>query len=213
MSNRFCIILNEGNNLLTLKTSPQDKVYRLRQGHLFIGNHTPYDAFDLNSESWHIIGHIDNLPLLNYLIYSYYPSQHDVISKEIICLAVKRYGMKILELLQGNFCIIYENAEGDLTLVTEDETQRGNALKAADNAETDCADAPRPALAAATGILLHQPNISQSFSSSTAEKESDKSMSTCRYPRQPYNKQRKIAITRWHDNHLQFIQSRSYPMY
>ncbi len=208
MSNRFCIILNEGNNILTFSTPLQDKIYKLRQGFLFIGDRTPYHTFDIKRESWHIIGHIDNLPLLNYLLYSHYPSQHDVISMDIICLAVKRYGMKIIELLHGNFCIVYEDAEGNLTLVTEKETQRG-ALKAANDAETEHGGAGGPVFADAPQDTRHKPFMPNN----PAGKESIRAAATCRYPRQPYNKQRTIAISRWHDNHLQFIQSVSYPAY
>ena len=207
MSNRFCIILNEGNKSLTMNTPLEDKVYRLKQGYLLIGDRTPYNVFNISSQSWHIIGHIDNLPLLNYLLYSYYPSQNDFISKKIICLAVKRYGMRIIELLQGNFCIIYEDAEGNLTLVTENETQR-RPYNVPNGTGTDrTATLPPPPAAA---VVLQKPYIS----TTPADGEPTRAMPACRCPQQPYSRStRKIAITRWYDNHLQFIQSVSHPIY
>ncbi|QWA11926.1 DUF1933 domain-containing protein [Sodalis ligni] len=208
MSNRFCIILNEGNTILTFATPLQDKIYKIKQGFLFIGDRTPYHTFDIKSESWHIIGHIDNLPLLNYLLYSHYPSQHEVLSLDIICLAVKRYGMKIVELLQGNFCIVYEDAEGNLTLVTEKETQQG-ATKATNDAETERGGTGCPVVAGAPQDTHSKPIIPDI----PAVKEANCAATACRYPQQSYNTQRKIAINRWNDNHLQFIQSVRYPAY
>ncbi len=208
MSNRFCVILNEGNKLLTLTTQPQDKVYLLRQGYLLIGDNTPYKAFEIDKESWHIIGHIDNLPLLNYLLFSYYPSHNDFISKEIICFAIKRYGMKIIELLQGNFCIICEDAKGNLTLVTEDETRRDN-VNAEDAASPDRTGNPPRSPAAAAGAMLQYPFLSYS----PAGKKMSRALSPCRCPQADYQHQREITIIHWHDNHLQYIQSVRYPLY
>ncbi|NDL63647.1 carbapenam-3-carboxylate synthase domain-containing protein [Acerihabitans arboris] len=170
MSNRFCVILNQGNNSLTITTHPQGKVHKLRQGQLFIGGGTPYKTYNQGNESWHIIGHIDNLPLLNYLLFNYYPSTSDLINEEIIGLAVKRYGMNIIELLKGNFCIIHEDADGNLTLVTEDEDQH-----VAPGAPRLCGN-----------------NIA---------------LPACHSPAGHYHNQRQISVTRWRDNHLQFIKA------
>ncbi|XBS69278.1 carbapenam-3-carboxylate synthase domain-containing protein [Acerihabitans sp. KWT182] len=206
MSNRFCIILNEGNKSLTMETPPNDKIYPLRQGILIIGERTPYKAFNINSESWHIIGHIDNLPLLNYLLYSHYPSQNDVISKEIICLAVKRYGMKIIELLQGNFCIIHEDPVGDLTVVTEGETQK-DAAKAANDAMAERASDYTWPFGGADIPLRHSP---LSFYGKAAGKECFRAVPVCQCPQPSYGKRRNIVITRWNDDRLQFIRSVSH---
>lgn len=214
MSNRFCIILNEGNQLLSIVSDAEDKVYKLKQGCLFIGNDTPYSTFTMNNESWHIIGHIENLPLLNYLLFSYYPSHHDLINKEIICLAVKRYGMKIIELLQGNFCIIYEDCEGNLTLVTEDGAHRnkpaikdsGEAAYRGDSARTSLSAAGAKGTKPAVAAFLNNTETENCFISAPSAD------AACWHD--PYEtgiNQYRISLTRWHDHHLQFIQSFRWP--
>jgi len=210
MSNRFCIILNEGNQLLSFSSQPEDKIYKLKQGHLFIGGDTPYSTFTINNESWHIIGHIENLPLLNYLLFSYYPSHHDLINKEIICLAVKRYGMKIIELLRGHFCIIYEDSEGNLTLVTEGDahyhqpaaTKGGGAAYSASPAKQDLpairASGTKPKFTAA----CQEPAAYRAFISEQLIDKTD-----WQYIQDAEINQYRISLTRWQDHHLQFIQS------
>ncbi len=214
MSNRFCVILNQGNNILTVLKYPHDKLHKLRQGHLLIGEHTPYKSYNQEDGSWHIIGHIDNLPLLNYLLFSYYPSAGDLISEEIISFAVKRYGMKIIELLKGNFCIIYEDAEGNLTLVTEDDQSKQPAEMAKHIVVEDSIDegaspseqgygngqrAPSPA-----GRLKEYPGLGGKLNVAAP---------SCQCPRGIFKNQRRISVTRWHDNNLQFIQSFRCPLY
>jgi len=213
MSNRFCVILNQGNNILTISKQSHDQLHELRQGHLLVGENTPYKYFSQEEESWHIIGHIDNLPLLNYLLFSYYPSAGHLISEEIICLAIKRYGMKIIELLKGDFCVIYEDAEGNLTLVTEDEGSQ-LVLAATESCVQNADEAGinlgyHGAGSAQDGLLPRGYSRKYAFLS---DKRAD-SILSCRCPEGVFNNQRHISITRWQDNNLQFIQSFRCPFY
>lgn len=205
MGNRFCVILSQGNNTLAITSRPRGKVYQLRQGQLFIGDGTPYKAYNQGEESWHIIGHIDNLPLLNYLLFNYYPSNADFISEEIISLAVKRHGMSIIELLRGNFCIIQEDPEGNLTLVTEDEEQSASAgaVKHQDDYATGCGTGCNQAAYTASPCALRDRGGNAPRRDAVA---------ACRSPAGDYDSQCPISISRWRDNHLQFIRSFRAPL-
>lgn len=208
MSNRFCVILNQGNNILTISKQSHDKLHKLRQGHLLVGENTPYKSFSQDDEYWHIIGHIDNLPLLNYLLFSYYPSAGHSISEEIICIAIKRYGMKIIELLKGDFCVIYEDAEGNLTLVTEEDSSHlvtETTGSAGEGAVEDISGRRLPAQGMRTDSLP------RGYSKRYADLETNRG--ACQCPEGEYNIQRRISITRWQDNNLQFIQSFRCPLY
>ena len=202
MSNRFCIFLNEGSNLFTFKIQAQDKLYPLKQGHLLIIGDTPYSAYHLHNETWHIIGHIDNLHLLNYLLFSYYPSNNEIISKEIVFLAIKRYGMRILELLSGNFCVVYEDKEGNLTLVTEGNTPPDNPVPAV-NATAECMASGPVAAAGEADAAARQAPHSYAY---VKDNGRGKAMA-CHQPANHYRSPRQISITSWHDNQLQFFQS------
>jgi len=213
MSNRFCVILNQGNNILTISKRSHDQLHELRQGHLLIGENTPYKSFSQDNESWHIIGHIDNLPLLNYLLFSHYPSAGHLVSEEIICLAIRRYGMKIIELLKGDFCVIYEDAEGNLTLVTEDESSRLVMAATGSTVEDDGADE--------INLAQHVAEFGQSgpLPSGYSRKyaylgeKCGNSAPSCHSPEGVFNTRRRISITRWQDNNLQFIQSFRCPLH
>ncbi len=213
MSNRFCVILNQGNNILTISKQSHDQLYALRQGHLLVGENTPYKFFSQEDESWHIIGHIDNLPLLNYLLFSYYPSAGHLISEEIICLAIKRYGMKIIELLKGDFCVIYEDAEGNLTVVTEDDSSR-LVMAATGSTVEDVAD-EEAALDRHGAGMGRIDTLSNGYSREYAYLGGRRRdlVPSCRCPEGEFNNQRRISITRWQDNNLQFIQSFRCPLY
>ncbi|WP_413721482.1 carbapenam-3-carboxylate synthase domain-containing protein [Sodalis sp. RH23] len=197
MSNRFCVILNQGNNILTITSRPHGKIHRLRQGQLFIGDGTPYKTYNQGDESWHIIGHIDNLPLLNYLLFNYYPSGADPISEEIISLAVKRHGMSIIALLKGDFCIIHEDAEGNLTLVSEEEDEW-------------CAPAGADTIAGSAAINDEGPCTpagAYSFYSANGNTNHCDAVPACLSPAGEYLGQRRICVTRWREHNLHFIRS------
>lgn len=222
MSNRFCVILNQENNLPTTSLHPPGMFHSLRQGKLFIGGGTPYKTYNQGNESWHIIGHIDNLPLLNYLLFNYYPTTSDLIKNDIIGLAVSRYGMSIIQLLKGSFCIIHENAEGDLTLITEEDDEiseeKNNIFnylqydKSTPHAVPPIAGAPQTD--SANGAHEPQgPDNHKAVSDASKPYEHIKyaqrqdALPACNSPAAHYSAQGAISVTRWRDNHLQFIKT------
>ncbi|TKI04861.1 carbapenam-3-carboxylate synthase domain-containing protein [Martelella alba] len=210
MSNHFCIFLNEGNNSLIYSPRSNDKVYPLKQGHLLIINDTPYSVFSQYDETWHIIGHIDNLHLLNYLLFSHYPSNNEVIDTEIVWRAIKRYGLSIIELLMGNFCVVYEDGEGNLTLVTEDN---GQGIKAG-LADSRAAIRPRvPRWAASprgpVGYSAHDAAARQAAVISLGDggPPCPARKLYCHQPACAYCAGRQVSLVCWREERLCFIRS------
>ncbi|TCV98894.1 carbapenam-3-carboxylate synthase domain-containing protein [Biostraticola tofi] len=141
MSNLFYIFADKCDKNPPLLHHTYQRVYRLKLGYLLLNEEINYVCHQQDNETWHIIGQIENLPLLNYLIFSHFPSNKELISGELIPRAIRRYGYNIIKILHGDFCIINEDAAGKL-LVISDERHSKTIIQGIQLLSATCGNTP-----------------------------------------------------------------------